>query len=125
MVSNQMNEKLTAATAESGPQYAACEQYLLQRYGATMSLSDIAIELRTTVNALRIRQYRLGDLPPAIQGMRGYLCPTTVVAEWISGLARPSHAPSNVVRTAAAPVKRRGRPRKRFLPGVSAKKCAQ
>ncbi len=125
MVSNQMNENPTAAMAEGGFQCAACEQYLLRRYGATMSLGDIAIELRTTANALRIRQYRLGDLPPAIRGVRGYLCPTPVVADWISGLSRPAHVRSNVVRTVASAGRRRGRPRKRLLPDASTKEGAQ
>lgn len=111
-MSIQHESELAAAMAEALPAPSHCEQYLLARYGATMSLANLAAELGTTANALRIRQLRCGDLPPRIPAMRGYRWPTKTIAAWINALANtegpmlpPSEAP-----IAAVP-KRPGRPR--------------
>lgn len=112
-MSIQHENELAAAMAEVLPVPSHCEQYLLARYGATMSLANLAAELGTTANALRIRQLRCGDLPPRIPAMRGYRWPTKTIAAWINALTNtegptlpPSEAP-----IAAVP-KRPGRPRK-------------
>lgn len=53
-MSIQHESELAAAMAEVLPAPSHCEQYLLARYGATMSLANLAAELGTTANALRI-----------------------------------------------------------------------
>src|SRR5690348_15527045 len=114
MTINKPKQKLTAVMAASGFSCVASEQYLLGRYGATMSLSNLATELGTTGNALRIRQFRLGDLPTPIPGLRERRWPTVVIAAWISSLTSPSDlaAQTRAPKSLATAVKRRGRPRK-------------
>lgn len=105
---------LTAAMAESFPASRNCELFLLSRYGATMSLRDLATELGSTPNALRIRQLRSGDLPARILGIRGYRWPTTAVAAWISGLTGAVDPPTHFDEIAPTrEAKPRGRPRRR------------
>lgn len=103
----------TAAIAAALPASESCEQYLLQHYGATMSLENLAQEMGTTTNALRIRQLRCGDLPPRIPGMRGYRWPTKVIAAWINALVEFQEE-TTVTDDAhiARQVRRPGRPRK-------------
>lgn len=106
------NNKLAVAIADVIPVASSCEQYLLARYGATMSLADLAAELGTTANALRIRQLRSGDLPPRIRGMRGYRWPTEKVVAWINGLVDHAGEPSATEPHALEKPNRPGRPRK-------------
>lgn len=107
-------QQLTAAMAESDFSCASSEHYLLSRYGATMSLPNVAEELGTTSNALRIRQWRLGDLPTPIAGLRGYRWSTAVIAKWIAGLTGPFNWQAEVrqERRIALAAKQRGRSRK-------------
>ncbi|TAN03253.1 MAG: hypothetical protein EPN36_13320 [Rhodanobacteraceae bacterium] len=105
--------RLPAAIAEAFPLPSNSEQYLLARYGATMSLDDIAAELGTTPNALRIRQLRYRDLPPRIRGMRAYRCPTKTVAAWITALVDDEGEAAAIRDMEPAHGARRpGRPRK-------------
>jgi hypothetical protein len=106
------NNKLAAAIADANPVASSCEQYLLARYGATMSLANVAAELGTTTNALRIRQLRCGDLPPRIPGVRGYRWPTMTIACWINRLAGPLGEPVAIEPLLPAKPNRPGRPRK-------------
>lgn len=106
------NNKLVAAIADAGSVASNCEQYLLARYGATMSLANVAAELGTTVNALRIRQLRCGDLPPRIPGVRGYRWPTITIARWINGLVGELRESTTIERLTSAKPNRPGRPRK-------------
>ena len=119
------NNKLAAAIADANPVASSCEQYLLARYGATMSLADLAAELGTTANALRIRQLRCGDLPPRIPAMRGYRWPTKTIAAWINAFADPESTmlSPNGAPTAAVP-RRRGRPRKHAAPCAESREGA-
>jgi len=106
------NNKLAVAIADAIPVASSCEQYLLARYGATMSLANVAAELGTTANALRIRQLRCGDLPPRIPGVRGYRWPTMTIASWINGLAGKLGEPAAIEPLTPAKPNRPGRPRK-------------
>lgn len=112
------NNKLAAAIADANPVASSCEQYLLARYGATMSLANVAAELGTTANALRIRQLRCADLPPRIPGVRGYRWPTMTIAAWINGLV--GQVDQQVATEPQTPAKpnRPGRPRKHVSPDV-------
>ena len=103
------NNKLAVAIADAIPVASSCEQYLLARYGATMSLANVAAELGTTANALRIRQLRCGDLPPRIPGVRGYRWPTMTIASWINGLAGKLGEPAAIEPLTPAKPNRPGR----------------
>lgn len=109
------DNKLAVAIADANPVASSCEQYLLARYGATMSLANVAAELGSTANALRIRQLRCGDLPPRIPGVRGYRWPTMTIASWINGLAGKLGEPDAIEPLTPLKPNRPGRPRKHSL----------
>lgn len=118
MVNNQRQSELSVAMAETIGDCTPNERYLLLKYSSTMGLCDVAAELGTSANALRIRQNRFGDLPDPIPGLRGYRWPTVTIAEWISNLTRTSGSRSggNKDGPRATATKRRGRPRKQRHP---------
>jgi hypothetical protein len=108
----QHSEKPLIAAMATSCTGTNCESYLLARYGATMSLRNLATELGSTPNALRIRQLRCGDLPPRIPGVRGYRWPTTTVAAWISKFGGELNSPADEIATTHGSAKPRGRPRR-------------
>lgn len=64
-------------------------------YGSTMGYREIAQELRTTANAVKLRQFRFGDLPPRIPGLKCARWPTPAIAVWLCSLAgTPFDAPA-------------------------------
>lgn len=77
------------------------ESYLLSKYGPTVGYAGFAEILGTTPGALRLRQSRKADLPPAIPGMARAVWPVPVIAAW---LLKPSSI-------SEPPPRRRGRPR--------------
>lgn len=97
----------------------AVNERLLGRYGSTMGYADIACELQTSANAIRLRQFRLGDLPPRIPFLKAARWPTPLIAHWLCSLANsPIDASIAVTKSAhgtephhAKPA--RGRPRVR------------
>lgn len=70
----------------------ALNQRLIANHGSTMSMDDIAAELGVTVGALRIRQYRFGDLPPPIPHLRSHRWPTPRIATWLCALGEDQTA---------------------------------
>ena len=98
------------------PLVQALTEQLLRDHGATMGFEEIGKEFGTTAGAVRVRQFRVGDLPPPIAHLRESRWPTPVIALWLCGL-RPvlDDAPPASAKTAPA-ARGRGRPRKLASP---------
>lgn len=83
---------------------------LLALYGSALTIPDLAIELRTTPNALHSRRSRgsTGGLPDPIPGVTPYLYRAVDIARWLAGeTAQPT-----AKLDATALYRRPGRPRK-------------
>lgn len=83
---------------------------LLTLYGGTMGYTELAAELHTTPGAVRLRQFRVGDLPPPIPGLKCHRWPTPAVAAWLCRFATLPVAQSQLASPSPHSV-RRGRPR--------------
>lgn len=73
---------------------AAVNRRLLSRHGTTMGYVSIAEELGSTPNAVRLRQFRTGDLPRPIQHLKENRWPTPTIAEWLCHLSNPDIEPA-------------------------------
>lgn len=89
----------------------ALNQRLIANHGSTMSMDDIASELGVTVGALRIRQYRFGDLPPPIPHLRSHRWPTPRIAAWLCALGEGQASGGINSDRLLEPPRRRGRRR--------------
>lgn len=92
---------------------------LLRKHGATMGFAEIGDEMRISAGAMRLRQFRVGDLPPPIPHLREHRWPTPVIALWLCGLPPVLNDTPPVASPTTAPTTRRpGRPRK-FAPSTA------
>jgi len=85
---------------------------LLRNHGTTMGFAEIGAEVRTSAGAVRLRQFRVGDLPPPIPHLRESRWPTPVIALWLCGLPPVLDDTPPAIPTTASAARRRGRPRK-------------
>lgn len=91
---------------------------LLDRYGETMRLRDLAVETASTVNALRLRILRRKSMPPEaplhLRDGRAHKYMTRDVALWLFGEPQPEHDTGRELvgrRPEQQIAKKRGRPK--------------
>lgn len=88
---------------------------LLAQYGEMMLLSDLAVEVRSTSNALRLRILRGGDMPPEcpprLRLGRAHRYMTRDVAVWLFGERSEWSTHTAPLPAAKKSQRHRGRPR--------------
>lgn len=105
-------ENQNQANPAVGRHRAEAVARLLARYGEMMLLGDLAAEVRSSANALRLRILRGGDMPPEcpqhLRLSRAHRYMTRDVAAWLFGEAEPTVPP---LPARPLPARPRGRPR--------------
>jgi len=90
----------------------AVTESLLKKYGSTMGFKDIGAEIGTSAGAVRLRQFRIGDLPNPIPYLRESRWPTPEIAMWLCGITGASGAEQPSPHQARHSSGKRGRRRK-------------
>ena len=90
----------------------AVAESLLRKYGSTMGAKDIGAEIGTSAGAVRLRQFRIGDLPDPIPYLRENRWPTPTIALWLCGVTDAADVDSPPSSRRRHLVAKRGRPRK-------------